>query len=129
MKAIKAGHSYQINAHPIHKPLQQQKVNKGQFKTAFELQLQQTLIHSDVKFSQHARTRMEERGIEMNQDLIQKINQGVSKAQTKGAKESLFLIDNHAFVVSVKNQTVITAMERDELQDQMVTNIDSAVLL
>lgn len=131
MKPIKVGHAYQLHTHRLGKPLKSTplKADKNLLPNSFSFHLQQTIAQSDVKFSQHAVQRMKERGIEVTQELIHRINQGMSKAQAKGAKESLFLIDDHAFVISVKNQTVITAMEREDMQEQMVTNIDSAVLL
>lgn len=54
---------------------------------------------------------------------------GVEKAAAKGAKESLVLVDNAALVVSIKNRTVITAVDKDSLKDNVFTNIDSAVVV
>ena len=44
------------------------------------------------------------------------------------AKDRVVFVDSTAFVVSVKNRTVITAVDRDHMKDHVFTNIDSAVI-
>lgn len=84
-----------------------------------------------VKFSQHALQRLETRSIQLGQADLVKLNDAVNKAEQKGAKESLVLMNQNelALVVSVKNKTVITAMDGKNLKDNVFTNIDSAVIL
>ena len=84
---------------------------------------------SGVKFSQHALQRLQSRNINLAQEQLQKIGSAVDKAAQKGAKESLVLMDNLAFVVSVKNKTVITAMDGASIKENVFTNIDSAVIV
>ncbi|MDU2066231.1 MAG: TIGR02530 family flagellar biosynthesis protein [Sporomusaceae bacterium] len=84
---------------------------------------------SGVKFSQHAMERLQSRNIELSTEDLQKLSSAVEKAEKKGAKESLMVLNNLAFVVSVKNRTVITAMDGQSMKDNVFTNIDSAVLL
>ena len=57
------------------------------------------------------------------------LKDAVNKAEAKGAKESLILMDQLALVVSVKNRTVITAVDGASLKDNVFTNIDSAVIV
>ena len=47
----------------------------------------------------------------------------------KGARESLIYMNDLAFVVSVKNRTVITAMDGPSAKENIFTNIDSAAIL
>ncbi len=82
-----------------------------------------------VQFSQHARNRMAERGIFLSNGEMEKLNATVQKMAQKGARESLVYMKNTAFVVSVKNRTVITAMDGASAKDNIFTNIDSAVIL
>lgn len=85
---------------------------------------------SGVKFSQHALQRLETRNIKLNQSEMAKLNSAVEKAAQKGAKESLVLMNNDlALIVSVKNKTVITAMDGASIKDNVFTNIDSAVIV
>ena len=57
------------------------------------------------------------------------LKDAVNKVEAKGAKESLILMDQMALVVSVKNRTVITAVDSNSMKDNVFTNIDSAVIV
>ncbi|OIQ59575.1 hypothetical protein MOTE_12560 [Moorella thermoacetica] len=82
-----------------------------------------------LKFSRHASERLESRGINLSAQQMARLEDGVRRAAGKGARESLVLLDDLALVISVKNRTVITAAARQDLQENVFTNIDSAVLL
>lgn len=86
-------------------------------------------LGSELKFSQHARQRLADRNIEFTQDDLDKLNQAVGKAREKGSKDSLILMDNLALLVSVKNNTVITAVDGQNIKENVFTNIDSAVIV
>jgi flagellar operon protein len=60
--------------------------------------------------------------------MLDRLNGGVARAAAKGSRDSLVLLDDTAFVVSVRNRTVITAVDRARMRDQVFTNIDSAVI-
>lgn len=81
-----------------------------------------------VQFSNHALQRLGRRGIEVDQTTLQRLDDGVTRAAGKGAREAVVLVDSSAFVVSVRNRTVITAIDREQLRDHVFTNIDSAVI-
>jgi len=83
---------------------------------------------SSLQFSGHAIQRLQKRGIELDAQTMQRLEGGVSKAAEKGSRDSVVFVDNTAFVVSVKNNTVITAMDRSHLREHVFTNIDSAVI-
>lgn len=98
-------------------------------KTPFKQVLSQEI--NGVQFSQHALDRLETRNIKLGAAELTKLNEAVSKAAQKGAKESLVIMNNNnlALVVSVKNKTVITAMDGASLKENIFTNIDSAVII
>ncbi len=81
-----------------------------------------------LKFSAHAQTRLQSRSIPFGPDEVERLQTAVGKAQAKGARESLILMDGVALLVSVKNRTVITAVDAASLKDNVFTNIDSAVI-
>jgi flagellar operon protein len=81
-----------------------------------------------VRLSGHARQRIERRGIDLGPETLTRLNHGVDRAAAKGARESVVLVDDVAFVVSVKARTVITAVDRASMRDHVFTNIDSAVI-
>ena len=83
---------------------------------------------AQVQFSGHALQRVRRRGIEIDPSTLQRLQSGVDRAAGKGARESVVFVDSTAFVVSVRNRTVITAVDRDHMKDHVFTNIDSAVI-
>ncbi|MCR4989386.1 MAG: flagellar protein [Lachnospiraceae bacterium] len=82
-----------------------------------------------VKFSKHASSRLNTRNIELSPEQMQRLNEGTQKASLKGIKESLVLVDSLAFIVNVPSNTVITAMDNTEADENIYTNIDGAVII
>jgi flagellar operon protein len=82
-----------------------------------------------VQFSQHAQARMKSRNIELTAEQMNKLGNAVDKMAGKGARESLIYLNDMAFVVSIKNRTVITAMDGESAKENVFTNIDSAVII
>jgi len=83
---------------------------------------------AQVQFSGHALQRVRRRGIELTPATLARLQNGVDRAAGKGARDSVVFVDSTAFVVSVRNRTVITAVDRDHMKDHVFTNIDSAVI-
>lgn len=79
--------------------------------------------------SNHAAERLKQRNITFNEEDMRSINEGINKAEEKGCKDSLILYKNTALITSVKNRTIITAMDKDESKGNIFTNIDSVVML
>jgi flagellar operon protein len=82
----------------------------------------------EVKFSSHAATRMKSRSIEMTPEMMGKLQKAVDGAAGKGARDSLILLKNYAFIVNIPNRTVVTAMDGEGMKENIFTNIDSAVV-
>jgi len=80
-------------------------------------------------------TRLQMRNITLSPEDMDKLRGAVDRAEAKGAREALILMSRPsrdqdlALVVSVKNRTVITAMDGETLKDNVFTNIDSAVVV
>ena len=81
-----------------------------------------------VQFSGHALQRVERRGIDTGPQTLARLDGAVQRAAAKGARESVVLLDGTAFVVSVRNKTVITAVDAQSMREHVFTNIDSAVI-
>jgi flagellar operon protein len=79
--------------------------------------------------SKHAAERLSSRNISFNQQDMKNINEGINKAEQKGAKNSLILYKDVALITSIKNRTVITAVDKNSAKDNVFTNVDSVVLL
>lgn len=99
------------------------KTLNGDFEKAFVESLNKR--KESVNLSAHALDRMNARKIALNDEDMAKINKAVDILEEKGAAESLLLYKDTAFIASIKNRTIITAMKSDELNT--VTNIDSAI--
>ena len=82
-----------------------------------------------IKFSNHAIERMHSRGISLSPKQMQRMEAAVDKAAKKGAKNTLVITDNSALVVNVQNKTVITAIDRALMKENVFTQIDSTVLI
>ncbi|MCT4618616.1 MAG: flagellar protein [Marinisporobacter sp.] len=87
------------------------------------------LAKKDVKFSKHAKERLQARNIDINHQDIKKIDEALNKASQKGIKETLILMNNKAFVASVKSKTIITVATEEQLKENVFTNIDGAVII
>ena len=90
--------------------------------------LDEKLPGQPVRFSQHAQERLRSRGITLSEADMKQLEGAVDSVAQKGGKESLIMMGDAALVVSVKNRTVVTAMDRQGMKGNVFTNIDSAVL-
>ncbi len=82
-----------------------------------------------VKFSHHAEQRLTQRGIRLEPEQLHRLGGAIDKAASKGAKDSLVLFQDMAFIVNVKNRTVVTAMDGASMNDHVFTQIDSTILV
>jgi len=82
-----------------------------------------------LKFSAHALQRLESRNITLTPADVARMNEMADKAAAKGSKQSLFMMNDVAMVVSIKNRTVITAVDQDSMKENVFTNIDSAAII
>ena len=91
------------------------------FSTIFENEL------AKLKFSNHAMKRLENRNIQLTETDINRIQNAVQKAEMKGSKDSLVMMNNTAYIVNIPNKTVVTALPVEQSEDNIFTNIDSVV--
>ncbi len=104
-----------------------QTEESGSFAEALSEKLNE---NRGVEFSKHAMQRLNERSIDITEgDTLDRLNKGVEIAADKGSNETLVLVGQNAFVVSVKNNKVITTISQEELKGNIFTNIDSTVIM
>lgn len=101
-------------------------VEKENFNKVFETELEK---ENQVKISKHAMERIKTRNIELDGKDLKKLTDAIDKADSKGAKESLLLYKDVAFIASIRNKTIITAVDGQNAKDNIFTNIDSAVII
>ena len=92
------------------------------FKKVFDAELQQ------LKFSKHAQERLQARNMQLNDTDKAQLEKAVNLAEQKGSQDSLVFLKDMAFIVNVKNKTVVTAIDSDHLRQNVFTNIDSAIV-
>ncbi len=84
---------------------------------------------SALKFSKHASMRLQARNIELSSEQKERLETAAEKAEAKGMRESLVIVDTYSFIVNVPNKTVVTAMDQTESEENIYTNIDGAVII
>ena len=93
------------------------------------LQPQGTAGAQELVFSKHAVERMRSRGIGMDPGRMERLETAFGKADAKGSKNTLVLMDDSAYIMSVKNKTIVTAMDKATLKENLFTNIDSTIIV
>ena len=97
--------------------------------SSFARVLDEKLPTQGIKFSQHAQERLKSRNIVLSANDMANLEGAVNSVAQKGGKESLVMMKDAALVVSIKNRTVVTALDRGQMQGNVFTNIDSAVVI
>jgi flagellar operon protein len=103
-----------------------QRASAASFASLLTSRMQES---REVKFSAHALQRMRERGVTISTSEKAQITQALNEAESKGARETLLLMDGKALVASVPNRTIITVVSETGIENTVFTNIDSAVLV
>jgi flagellar operon protein len=117
-----AGQLQNANSPPVSEP---QRTENGE--TFAEILAKS---NSKIEFSGHAMRRIESRSIDITENSkLDRLNKGVELAAQKGSRDALVLVDSTAFLVSVKNNKVITTMSGADLQGNVFTNIDSTIII
>lgn len=84
-------------------------------------------LSGGLKFSRHANERLESRQIDLTDGQLERLQGAVRKAEAKGIRDSLVMLDNVAFIVNVKSNTVVTAVAGED--EKIFSNIDGAVIV
>lgn len=113
---------------------QQQKINTNinqriNASIEFSKVLEDVQSKKDLKISAHAMDRLRERNINLSDSDMNSLKSAVENIRSKGGKEALILYNNVAYITSIKNNTIITAVDSNSLKQNVFTNIDSAVIV
>ena len=105
------------------------QVEKGTVQDFKQILNEKLKSSQGVNFSAHAMQRIEQRDLNLTPEHISRLDRGVENLQSKGSQNSLVLVDNNAFIVSVKNNMVVTAIDKSEAINNVYTNIDSVTIV
>lgn len=98
-------------------------------ESSFREMLDKKIAQQGISFSKHAVMRTSERNIEVTGEDLTKLGDACSKAGAKGIKDALFIMKDSAFIVNTPNRTVVTVVDKNEMKDNIFTNIDGAMFL
>lgn len=124
---------------PVFRPITNQPIQlasknvtpREQVPHGFAQELQSAVIgkNSRLVLSKHAQMRLNQRNIQIDKNTWTRIEDKVHEAKNMGVRDSLVIMKEALLVISAKNNTVITAMDRDEASSQIFTNINGTILL
>ena len=80
-----------------------------------------------VRFSNHALKRLRSRSIDLNSDNVNRLSDAIDKAEKRGGKSSLVMVDDLAFIVNIHDRMVVTALDTNQRGEGVFTQIDSVV--
>lgn len=117
----------QVPSHALLQNKQSKIVKTNSQASSFQTVLGQT--QTQLKISKHAQDRLNERNINISSDKWNEIADQVKEAKKKGITNSLVITNEATLLVSAKNHTVVTALDRDEAESRIFTNINGTILL
>lgn len=91
-----------------------------------EVNFSDVFMKEKIRFSKHANERLADRNISLDENVLERLETGMNKAREKGLREPLVMVDNIAFIVNTKSNTVVTAV--NDTGNSVFTNIDGAVI-
>ena len=92
-------------------------------------QVNKSNLGQDVNVSTHAMKRLQERNIELDGNEYMKLKEAIGKLRTKGSHDSLVITEKAAYVVDVDKNTVVTAVDRGSMNENVFTKIDSTIFM
>ncbi len=125
MESIKPIDGRHIN-HPVNGT--EPQILKKDCNSGFSEELK-VQAYEGLKLSRHARQRISSREINISAGELESIGKAVQKANDKGINDSLIMFKDTALIVSIRNKTIITAMKKDSLKDNVITNVDGVVMM
>jgi flagellar operon protein len=107
---------------------------KSEFKGLMDKELLQPQvtpkdIGPEIKVSTHATKRLQERNIELDGNEYMKLKEAIGKLRAKGGHDSLVITNKAAYVVDVDKNTVVTAVDKNNMNENVFTKIDSTIFM
>ena len=96
---------------------------------SFAASLAEAAGGTPLKFSAHAAGRLASRNINLSREDLARVEQAANLAARRGSRDTLLMMDTLGLVVNIQNRTVLTALDLSNMNDGVVTNIDSTVLV
>lgn len=107
----------------------QENVQADEFKNLLKSQIETTQKEHGIELSMHAAKRLQEREIEMDSGEFLRVKEAIHKLKNKGGRDSLVVTNNAAYIVDVQNNKIVTAMDKNNMAENVFTKIDSTVFI
>lgn len=116
--------------HLYHPPLYDQ-AGKNQPKTNETTKNFRQILNDqqNIKVSKHAKKRIIERGIHLTEQQWSTLNTKLKEAKQKGVREAVVILRDATLLVNAQKHTVITALNNDEAEDKVFTNINGTIII
>jgi flagellar operon protein len=101
----------------------------SEFSKILQKNIEEKPIHGGIELSTHAAKRLEERKIDFRGDEYMKVKDAMTKLKEKGSQSSLIVSDKAAYIVDVKNNKLITAVDKESMSENVFTKIDSTIFI
>jgi flagellar operon protein len=92
-------------------------------------QVTERSVGPEVNVSTHAMKRLQERNIELDGNEYMKLKEAIGKLRSKGGHDSLVITQKAAYVVDVDKNTVVTAVDKNNMNENVFTKIDSTIFM
>ena len=82
-----------------------------------------------IKLSTHAAKRLSERNLQMDGEEYGKLKDAIGKLREKGGRNSLVVTSKAAYIVDIGNNKIVTAIDKESIEENVFTKIDSTMVL
>ena len=82
-----------------------------------------------INFSDKASKNLHEINGSLTTDQMNRLELGLGKLKEKGVSSGVLLMDSTAFVLNVKNQTVMTTIGKNRIQENVFSNFDAFAIV
>lgn len=82
-----------------------------------------------ISLSTHAMRRLQERNITIDKEEYAKLQTAMDRLKLKGGQDSLVITSKAAYIVDVPKNTIVTAIDKDSIGENVFTKIDSTILM
>lgn len=101
----------------------------SEFSKILQKNIEEKPLHGGIELSTHAAKRLEERKIDFRGDEYMKVKDAMTKLKEKGSQSSLIVSDKAAYIVDVRNNKLVTAVDKESMSENVFTKIDSTIFI
>jgi flagellar operon protein len=104
-------------------------IDKSEFQNLLKEKIETTKADHGIQLSTHAAKRLQERNLEMDSTEFFKLRDAIDKLKSKGGQDSLVITEKAAYIVDVGNNKIVTAIDKNDMKENVFTKIDSTVVV